>query len=358
MEDVRLGIIRRFICFSILFLFVGGAAHGEGLYTRTDELACGNALVQTFTTCTEDSETPVFAACVEQHFLFLNQTTGSTVRVEASGDPFVDQHSYQARSEMWLKQRFGIWLNGLAVDWACLQGKAGPYVVIGYIIGDCRACGFDDVFDVNGRKVASSKNADTDDEKTAYENKWHSLGLPEPWPWDPFVSIQLFKEDRKRLDDESDEDSGSTGPSSRPKPGGKVKRLVFSPSEHRHEREMVMKSTYMTRKRLGNGKIYIALTDLKDHGTREIFAYFDRWDFCGRMGCETYFYRVEKQKLVPLMVFGDLQIFLDIDRKGYQTVFGILPSKTMGWHDIILDDGTVWKWTGKGYDAVHTKEGR
>ncbi len=77
--------------FSIFFLFTT-PLRAEELYTRTDELSCGNTVVQAFTTCTEDSHDLDTAMCTDQHFLFINKATGASVRLEGSGDPTVDRY--------------------------------------------------------------------------------------------------------------------------------------------------------------------------------------------------------------------------------------------------------------------------
>jgi hypothetical protein len=91
-------------------------------------IPCVSALVQAFTTCTEDSDEVSYAECTEQHFLFLNRTTGVAVRVKASGHPVVHRDPEGSRT--------GVWLDGLAGDWACMNGKAGSYVVIRHEIAN------------------------------------------------------------------------------------------------------------------------------------------------------------------------------------------------------------------------------
>ena len=207
---------------------------------------------------------------------------------------------------------------------------------------------------MTGGRHASNRER-TDEEMTKYETTWHSLGLPEPWPWASFISIQLFKDDRSpRPPDSADrapKGGGATGATSHPKPAGKVKWLVFSPTGHQHEREMVMKQKHISRRDLGGiGAIYIALADLNDDGTRDIFAYIDIWAWCGTMGCSMNVYRKKGRRLVPLLddPHGSI-MFMDIDRKGYQKTFGILPGKTMGRHDIAFGDQSIWTWNGKEY---------
>jgi hypothetical protein len=183
--------VQAFLYFAILFLLMGTPAHGRELYTRTDELSCGNTLVQAFTTCTAESEE--YPWCTEQHFLFRNKTTGAFTRVEASREPVVGRDREGGR--------IGIWLSMVAARWACLRGKSQSYVVIDYGgSGVCDYCWRDEIFDLNGRKLASQKRTDstTNDTVTRFARKWRSLGLPPyPWPLDEFVSIRLIKTDRR-----------------------------------------------------------------------------------------------------------------------------------------------------------------
>ncbi len=199
--DTKFGVARAFVFFSILFLFMGAAAQGQGLYTmytRTDQLPCGGAKVQVLTTCTEKSEEIDYGDCIEQRFLFVNERTGAVVRVKSSGHPVPDHVN---------GKRIGVWLDALAGDWACIQGKAGSYAVVRYRFGGMSSFeghAWYEVFDENGRELASDKEIEWDekDAKThriiaGFERTWHLLGLPDPWPFDSFTSIEIFKEDRR-----------------------------------------------------------------------------------------------------------------------------------------------------------------
>jgi len=98
-RDMRFRAVGWLLYFSILFLFTTPLC-AEELYTRTDELSCGNTVVQAFTTCTEDSHDLDTAMCTDQHFLFINKATGASVRLEGSGDPTVDGgNSYERRPD-------------------------------------------------------------------------------------------------------------------------------------------------------------------------------------------------------------------------------------------------------------------
>jgi hypothetical protein len=180
--------------FLILFLLLSTTALAVGLYTRTDELSCGDAKVQAVTTCTGDSYGAFSAWCTEQHLLFLDRTTGNTVTVKP-GHPFVYRDSEGKRKPSWIDK--------VAGDWACLSGKEGSYVVIRYMHGMYYYSWTRyEVFDTRGRQILSDKGAEDGSEKEDrirrdFDRSWRSLGLPYPCPWDSFITIQLFREDRK-----------------------------------------------------------------------------------------------------------------------------------------------------------------
>jgi len=173
--------------FVILFLLLVSVASGEELYTRTDELSCGDAKVQAVTTCTEETN-PYFPRCTGQHFIFSNQRGRTSVRVKASGEPGDDRIGTMPA------------LGGLAGNWACVKGKAGLYILIDYWTGgNCETCEWCEVFDLKGRKVLTDKTdkyVKTDREMVRFNKKWDSLGLPDPWPEDSFISIKVLKTDR------------------------------------------------------------------------------------------------------------------------------------------------------------------
>jgi len=126
---------------------------------------------------------------------------------------------------------------------------------------------------------------------------------------------------------------------------------VFSATQHQHERQLVMKQEHITPKDIGRfGLIHIALADLRDDGVREIFVYEDAPGFCGTLGCPFDIYQVRAHGLVSLMDEGSdpfFSIFIDFDKTGHQNVFGVLQSKTMGWHDIVLHDEELFRWRWK-----------
>jgi hypothetical protein len=183
-RDMRFRRVWAFASFSILFLFLCTAASGEGLDTRKDELQCGDVLVQAFTTCTRE-EVILFPDCTEQHFIFSNQRTGTSVRIKGSEEKAEEQIGT-------LKI-----LSGLAGDWACIRGKAGLYVILNYWTGgNCGPCEWSEFFDLKGRRLATDKGAKTEANNGQFKKKWDALGLPQPWPRNSFTSIKVLKTDK------------------------------------------------------------------------------------------------------------------------------------------------------------------
>ena len=187
----------RLLSFSILLVLMSGVASGGGLYTRVDELSCGSTVVQAFTTCTEDSHDDDTAVCTGQRFLFIDNKTGASVKVQGPGKPIAeyDQQGKRTRAE----------LNGLARDWACLQGRKGFYVVlinISWKRGKDHSTHtehWEEILDLKGKRLATHKGMGKASEK--FFKTWFSLGLmPYPFPFPPFdsfVPIQLFKTYRR-----------------------------------------------------------------------------------------------------------------------------------------------------------------
>jgi hypothetical protein len=187
-------ILSLMILFALLTVtpFTGDRpATAEDLFTRTDELMCSDVRVKAVTTCTQDSQPIAFAECRDQHFFFINQKTGVVSRLKGSGS-LVERFDAQRR-------KLGKSLNALATEWACFQGKGGMYIYIGYGSGgSCVECEWDEIHNLRGKTLASDRgSARTKDAKIIKFNKtYDSLGLPQPWPRDSVLRIQLFKGDR------------------------------------------------------------------------------------------------------------------------------------------------------------------
>ena len=140
-----------FLSFSILLVPMSDIARGEGLYTRTDELSCGNTVVKAFTTCTEDSHDLDTAVCVDQHFIFINKKTGAAVKVGASGKPIVERDLAGGK----IKIKY----DALARDWACLEG-VGSFIYLNYSEKAEPGEGlstWEELLDLKGKRLASDR---------------------------------------------------------------------------------------------------------------------------------------------------------------------------------------------------------
>ena len=195
-----------FLFFSILLVLMSDIASGEGLYTRVDELSCGNTVVKAFTTCTEDSHHLDTAVCTDQHFIFINKKTGLAVKIDASGKPVVGRDLAGGK--------IPIRYDALARDWACLKSRTGSYVYIEYLeITDPTEeyASWEELLDLKGRTLAnerrvlfskwsgSRKTWERASERieAKFNKVWNSKGLPRhPAPDYDFVPIQIFKTDR------------------------------------------------------------------------------------------------------------------------------------------------------------------
>ncbi len=181
------GVAHPFAFFTIFLIFIT-PLHGEGLYTRTDELSCGDTLVQAFTTCTEDSIDAKTARCFDQHFFFVNKKTGAFTRMEGSGK-YITQRDPGGKIE--------IQYEHLATAWACETGETGLYIYVG--VAGSREKQYidiwDELWDLKGRRLASTKG-DTDEIWKRFYKIWISKGLAtHPLPIYDFVPIQTFKTD-------------------------------------------------------------------------------------------------------------------------------------------------------------------
>ena len=160
------------------------------LFTAEDKLVCENTEVRVFTTCPSDSKNVLDSDCIEQYFLFVDMNKKTTRKVRASGRL---ERIYEDVPGREMEKS----LESLALDWACLRGRDGSYVLIGYSNGgNCVRCEWDEIFDLKGHRLASSevrpsaKNKEEERILEAFDKKYEALGLPLPWP---HSSFQLFR---------------------------------------------------------------------------------------------------------------------------------------------------------------------
>jgi hypothetical protein len=204
-RSMRFRVAGSLLCFSILLLFAT-SLRAEGLYTRTDELSCGNTVVQAYTTCTEDSHDLDTAVCTDQHFVFINKKTGAVVKVDASGKPVVERGVAEGK----MKIRY----DALARDWACLESGAGSFVYLNYhqeaepSDGDST---WEELLDLKGKRLADDRvipfskwhgsrktwNRTSDKINAKFNKVFRSKGFRgHPDPDYRFEPIQIFKTDR------------------------------------------------------------------------------------------------------------------------------------------------------------------
>ncbi len=181
-------------CFLSLLaiLFVGSVASARDPVMVEDRLVCEDTEVRVFTTCTSDSTVFMNAECTEQHFLFVNEKEKMSRGIPASGRL---REIYGAHGV-----KMGKRLDALAADWACLRGRDKSFVLIGYANGgNCSRCEWDEIFDLRGRRLASSKVPESVGEKEerrindAFDRKYDALGLPMPWPHSSFQPFRIFE---------------------------------------------------------------------------------------------------------------------------------------------------------------------
>jgi len=191
-QSMRFGVVGSLLSFSILFLFIT-SLRAEGLYTRTDELPCGNTVVQAYTTCTEDSHDVDNAVCTEQHFLFVDKKSGASVRIQGPGEPAAHRDLGG--------EKMGARCDGFVPEWACLWGHKGAF--IGFIIDPWKLEGHSgkgsssiDLFDLKGRRFASDR---TPKGGKKFYRIWRAQGYTDVFlaPWEP---IELFKTERQDKD--------------------------------------------------------------------------------------------------------------------------------------------------------------
>jgi hypothetical protein len=182
-------------CFLSLLamLLLGSVASARDPVMVEDRLVCEDTEVWVFTTCTFDPTLPVASPCIEQHFLFANENEKMPRRIPASGRL---REVYGAHGVKMGKQ-----LDALAKDWACLKGHDNEsFVVIGCSTGgNCPRCEWYDIFDLRGRRLASSKIPEWAGKKEerrindAFDRKYDALGLPVPWPNSSFGWFRIFE---------------------------------------------------------------------------------------------------------------------------------------------------------------------
>ena len=204
--DKRFWVAALFLSFSILLVLMSEMASGESLYTRVDELSCGNTVVQAYTTCTEDSHDLETAVCTDQHFLFVNKKTGAIVKVDASGKPVVERDLAGGK----IKIKF----DALARDWASLESGIGSFVYLNYSEKAEPGEGlstWEELLDSKGKRLGSDRKIPlrkwsgsrkaydwySDTVAAKFNKVLHSRSVGgQPAPLYEFEPIQIFKTER------------------------------------------------------------------------------------------------------------------------------------------------------------------
>jgi hypothetical protein len=141
-----------------------------------------------------------------------------------------------------------------------------------------------------------------------------------------------------------------------------VRWLQFSQTAHSRERTLIMAYEKISPADLKKGHIFIALADLDEDNTDEIFAYIDIFDFCGQSeGCPFNIYRVRDGRLTSLLhpeFSHGFPIRLGKTQLNKQGGIGVASRMTSGWHDIAIDREVIWRWNGKYYSNTSTGERR
>ena len=186
-------MMKTFFLSMLAMLLLSSVASAKDPVMVEDRLACEDTEVRVFTTCTSDPTVPLDAPCTEQHFLFVNEKEKMSRRVPASG------RLREVRGAHGVKM--GKRLDALAEDWACMKGRDNKsFVFIGYYTGGiCDRCEWWEIFDLKGRRLASSKVPESVGEKEAerirhaFIRKNNALGLPRRWPDSAFQWFRIFE---------------------------------------------------------------------------------------------------------------------------------------------------------------------
>ena len=168
----------RFLPLFSILLF-GSVVLADDLSTLEEGFVCESTQFRVSTTCASDPEAPFDLRCAEQHFIFADANGKILAKMPASG---------QVKEKVGVDGRkMGQWLDALAMQGACLKGRDGSFVVIGYIttILFSSVHGWDEIYDLKGHMLASSRvteqasKEERDRIVDAYYTTYQAMGLPE-----------------------------------------------------------------------------------------------------------------------------------------------------------------------------------
>jgi len=169
-----------------LLLFVNhNCSYAQETYVKSTEIKCENIIVQIKTQCLNESEGP-FPYCVSQEILLTSANDARSIRIPASGQLILIKENNKSIRI----------LDVLVSAIACVKGYKKSYLIIGYYTGgNCDECEWDEIFDLDGNKLASSrkiKGLEGSYEK--FNKTYEELGLPKKWPRSLFVDVNLMKD--------------------------------------------------------------------------------------------------------------------------------------------------------------------
>lgn len=175
----------------LLMIFASGLvsdnchANSVELVTAVDELECGGGKVIAETTCTADSKR-TFKTCTKQSISFEDMKSGGKVvkKIYNKNTAFDEQ--------------FGKHINAFIWRWACTRGKDRSYLVLEFATGgSCAGCEWDEIYQIDGKKVASKKSKNRTQEAIQeavekFQRTYRALGI-EKLPRSLFQRIKILK---------------------------------------------------------------------------------------------------------------------------------------------------------------------
>lgn len=188
-EEKKNGIVQiyLFIILSFIMFLNQSYSYAGATYEKLTEINCSNTIVQVSTRCL-DNDQGSFPFCVKQELVFNNVTDAKTIRQPASG--ILVKNNYRSIDA----------LDALISKIACVKGREKSYLLIQYYNGgNCDECEWNEIFDLAGNKLSTSKKVKgLNNDDIVFEKTYEELGLPKPWPRSSFINVNLLKNIRRR----------------------------------------------------------------------------------------------------------------------------------------------------------------
>ena len=156
------------------------------LITAVDELECGGTKVVAETTCTADSK-PTFKTCTKQTISFKDMKKGGEIIKKIHNENLGGAD-----------ERVGKNIDAFIWRWACVRGKDRSYLVLEFATGgSCAGCEWDEIYQIDGKKVASKKSKNRTQEAIQeavekFQRTYRALGI-EKLPRSLFQRIKILK---------------------------------------------------------------------------------------------------------------------------------------------------------------------